>query len=72
MAVEIANQWADRWRAAPQLWLSNLYPLDSLYSVIRSAIAEGNRQLSSRPSLLNAVLQVSSKSWGPDDTVAIN
>ncbi|MEX5685348.1 hypothetical protein [Pseudomonas silesiensis] len=72
LAVEIANQWADRWRAAPQLWLSNLYPLDSLYSVIRSAIAEGNRQLSSRPSLLNAVLQVSSKSWGPDDTVAIN
>lgn len=72
LAAEIANQWAERWRAAPQLWLSNLYPLDNLHPVVRDTVAEGNRQLSARPSLLKAVLQVSTRSWDPNDTVAIN
>lgn len=72
LASEITSQWAERWHAAPRVWLSNLFPLDNLHPVVRDVIAEGNRQLSARPSLLRAVLQVSSRSWGPDDTVAIN
>lgn len=72
LALEIASEWARRWKAAPHLWISSLYPIDSLHPIIKEAVEEGNRQFSARPSLLEAVRQVSTRSWNPEDTEAIN
>jgi len=72
LALDIAGAWAKRWRGSPSLWLSHLMPLDAFHPVIKEALIEGNRKLSARPTLLDAVLQVASGGWSPNDTVAIN
>ncbi|WP_066262804.1 hypothetical protein [Hydrogenophaga flava] len=72
LAQEIAGEWARRWKESPKLWNSNLHSLDNFYPVIKDAILEGNRHFSSIPSLLDAVLKVSTGGWVPGDAMAIN
>ncbi|QNP50177.1 hypothetical protein [Diaphorobacter aerolatus] len=47
-------------------------PLDDFHTVIKEALMEGNRRLSARSSLLDAVLQVATGGWDPSDTDTIN
>lgn len=72
LAQEIAGEWARRWKESPKLWNGNLYSPDSFYPVIKDAILEGNAHFSSMPSLIDAVLKVSTGGWAPGDIMAIN
>lgn len=72
LAHEIASGWAQRWKQSPKLWLSNLHPLDSFYPAVKDALLEGNRGLSAKPSLIDAVQKVFTGGWNHCDTAAIN
>ena len=72
LAQEIAGEWARRWKESPKLWNSYLHSSDSFYPLIKDALLEGNRHFSSRPSLIDAVLKVSTGAWASEDTMAIN
>lgn len=72
LAHNIAAAWVKRWSGSPSLWLSHLIPLEGFHPVIKQALIEGNRQLSVRPTLLDAILKVASGGWSPNDTDAIN
>lgn len=72
LAQEIASAWARRWSESPRLWISHLYSPDNFYPAIKDAILKGNHRLSAGPSLIDAVLKVSSGGWAPSDTAAIN
>lgn len=72
LAHDIAEAWVKRWSGSPSLWLSRLIPLDGFHPVIKQALIEGNRKLSTRPTLLDAVMRVASGSWSSDDTDTIN
>ncbi len=72
LARDIAEAWAERWSGSPSRWLSQLMPLDDFHTVIKEALMEGNRRLSARSSLLDAVLQVATGGWDPSDTDTIN
>lgn len=72
LAHEIAEQWATRWIESPKLWRSHRIPLDNFHPIIRDALIEGNRKLSSDTTLLSAVLQVATGGWSPSDVDVIN
>lgn len=72
LAHEMAGEWARHWRESPKLWNSHIHSLEGFYPEIKAAILEGNRQFSTSPSLIDAVLHVSSGGWAPSDTTTIN
>lgn len=72
LASEIANQWAYRRRGKPQLWLSSLYPVDNMHPIVRETLIDGNQRLSLPPTLLEAIMHVSSGGWNPSDEQVIN
>ncbi|CAB5670372.1 Uncharacterised protein [Delftia tsuruhatensis] len=72
LASEIVEQWAQRRRGRPQLWLSSLHPVDNMHPIVKDTLIDGNRQLSSPPTLLQAVKNVCSGGWNPADEQVIN
>lgn len=72
LANDIADRWAARWRATPQMWLEFLHPTAAYFPAIRDALADGNLQFTNKPSLIEAVLKVSGKSWDRSHERAIN
>lgn len=72
LAEKILAAWRERWTAVGKLWDSHLYSLDDLDAGVAQALRERNEVLRPRPSILEAVVRVSSGGWNPADEAAIN